>query len=778
MKISCNILKKHIKNSESIDWLKVWDKFTIRTAEVEGVEVKGNGFDGVVVGQIMTCENHPESKKLHVLTVDVGDEVLQIVCGAPNVRVGLKVALVRVGGRIDTITIGKRPLVGIDSYGMCCSGRELGISDDHAGIVELPDHYVIGTDIKKYLTEIDDIIVEIDNKSLTNRPDLWGHYGIAREIAAITGTELIDMELEELVNNKQNLTININNSDLCFRYTGIKLDNLSKNETPLWMKTFLYYAGMRSISLLVDITNYIMLELGQPMHAFDSRKVSNIEVGLANDGDTFTTLDGIERTLTNEDLMIKNNNDYIAIAGVMGGLESEVLEDTSSIILESASFLASSVRKTASRLSLRTEASARFEKSLDPNMAEIATKRFIKILKDIDNGVVVSSNFTDVYPTVLKENNIDLSKELLNRYMGHEMDSKIVVEILTGLGFIVNEKSDSYNVVVPTYRSTKDVTVAADLIEEVSRMYGYENFVIEPLKLALTFDKLENDYDQEYEVKNYLASAFNYNEVHTYIWNNNSLMKSLNIENNNIKLLGKSEDNTLRDSLTLSLLGVAETNFKYNDIVNVYEIGSVFKNNESTKVLELLLGNDNSRVEELYNEVKLVVNSLFNRFKNVDVKYVLSSSDNIYVDGYSYNILVNDEVYGSINIIHPKVVNTISKKKAIVNASIDFTKFINLSMNSILYKDVSKYPEVSLDYTIVVNSDIKYSDIHSVLNDYRSDYIIKYSLVDLYKRDGEAKYTVRYLVGSNTKTLSQDELEEFKNKFIEHIKKNGYSIIE
>lgn len=358
MKISCNILKKHIEKSEDIDFLSIWDKFTIRTAEVEGVEVKGNQFDGVVTAKIIECNDHPESKKLHILKVDTGKEILQIVCGAPNVRVGLISACIKIGGHIGDIEISKRPLVGVDSYGMMCSGKELGISDDHSGIIELPDNTPIGEDFKK-LFPVEDIIVEIDNKSLTHRPDLWGHYGIAREIAAITGHKLIPLDLVENQTEGEKLKIKINNPDLCYRYVGTKIDNITNNITPVWMQIFLYYAGMRSIDLIVDLTNYLMLELGQPMHAFDSRVVKDIEVGLAEEGSAYTTLDGNERKLTNQDLMIKNGGKYFAVAGVMGGLDSEIVEDTNSIVLESACFEASTVRKTAIRLGLRTEASAR-----------------------------------------------------------------------------------------------------------------------------------------------------------------------------------------------------------------------------------------------------------------------------------------------------------------------------------------------------------------------------------------------------------------------------------
>ena len=388
MKISCNRIKTYIKNSEKIDFIKIWDLFTIRSAEVEGIELKGNDIDGVIIGEILTCEKHPKSDKLHILTVDIGKEKLQIVCGASNVRVGLKVALVQIGGHLGEVTIGKRPILGVESHGMCCSAVELGIGDDSSGILELPNDAIVGTELKKYLP-IDDIIVEIDNKSLTNRPDMWGHYGIAREIAAISGYELLPLPTKDIPNDKEDLSIKIK-SKLCNRYTGLRIENITQKKSPLHMQIFLYYVGMRSISLLVDLTNYIMLEIGQPLHAFDADIVKSIEVDSSKNIDEFTTLDNEKRKLSKDTLIIKSGKECFAIAGIMGGLESEILDGTNRIFLESANFDATSIRKSATELGIRTESSTRYEKSLDPNMTIIGIKRYAYLLENIDSKAVLS----------------------------------------------------------------------------------------------------------------------------------------------------------------------------------------------------------------------------------------------------------------------------------------------------------------------------------------------------------------------------------------------------
>lgn len=774
MLISCNKLKSHIKNPEDIDWLNIWETFTIRTAEVEKVEVKGNTFDNVVVAEIKECEEHPDSDHMHVLKVDCGEkELIQVVCGAPNVRVGLKTAFVKVGGHIDGVEIKARPLRGILSNGMCCSGRELGISDNHDGIMELPSDWVVGTDIKKYLP-VEDIIVEIDNKSLTNRPDLWEHYGIAREICAITNHDLLSLDILEIANDKEDLDIVIKDNNLCYRYTGLKIENIKNKKTPLDMQIFLYYAGMRSISLLVDLTNYLMLELGQPMHAFDARVVKNIEVGLANDKDTYTTLDGVTRTLTNEMLMIKNGDKYFGIAGVMGGLDSEILSDTTSVFLESACFNAGSIRRCALNLGLRTEASARYEKSLDPNMTDLAIKRLAYLLKEQNPDMVIASNLTDVYPNPLKEEKILLDKKTLSIYMGRTLEDETVRNILDKLGFKVEIEENYYDISVPTFRATKDIKIKEDLIEEIARIYGLENFEPKPLKLDLTITEHETIYNEEYEVKRLLATKFDMHEVHSYVWYDTDLLKELNIEKKNVKLLGKDTNNILRDDLSLSLMNIVKENFKNYSGFKIFEIGTIIENNMNKRVLSIILTDVEKNLEKGYIEAKKIVKYLFKMLKNKEV----TLSDNInekayYDDKLGKIIKLDDTRIGTLNVLNRSCTNKLSKRKYVITIDIDFDKYINISKEEILAKEVSKYPEVELDYTIIVE-DKKYADLKEILDKFISNLIRNYKLVEVY----ENKYLIRYTLGSNSKTLEQKELQTFKERFIKHVKESGLNILE
>ena len=771
MLISCNKLKKYIKNSDKIDWLHIWDKFTIRTAEVEDVKQVGNTFDGVVVAEIKECMEHPNSDHMHILKVDIGgSDLIQVVCGAPNVRVGLKTAFVKVGGHIDGMEITARPLRGIESNGMCCSGKELAISDDHDGIMELPNEWKNGKDIKEYLP-IEDIIVEIDNKSLTNRPDLWGHYGIAREICAISDSELLPLEIEEIVNDKKDLDILIKDNNLCYRYCGLKIENINNNKTPLDMQIFLYYVGMRSISLLVDLTNYIMLELGQPMHAFDARIVKNIEVGLANDNDVFTTLDGVKHSLTSDMLMIKNDKEYFGIAGVMGGLDSEILNDTTSILLESATFNAGNIRRTAVKLGLRTEASARYEKSLDPNMTDLAIKRLVYLLRIENPNMVIASNLTDVYPKKLDEENIILDKKTLEVYMNETLSDDKVVNILESLGFKVSVNADSYNVVVPTYRATKDIKIKEDLIEEIARIYGLENIEAIPLKLDLISNVHEKVYDLEYDVKKLLATKYDMHEVNSYIWYDTNLLKELGIEKNNVSLLGKESNQILRDDMSFSLLNIVKDNFKNYLQFNIFEIGSIIKNNQHKRVLSIILGDEEKNLEDVYFKAKAVVQYLFSIIKNQKVSFKeLNQELSYYDNNLAKSIMINDKKYGELNVLNRGCTNKISKKKCIVMVDIDFDLFYDLEKINVLSKEISKYPIVTLDYTIVSNE--KYGYLKTILDNFKSNLIQKWELLDVYQN----KYTIRYILGSNQKTLEQKELENFQNRILHFFEENGLII--
>ena len=552
-----------------LDKLELISKFSLSTAEVENeIFHKGADISGIVVAEIKSVENHPESKKLHLLKVDIGDgELVDVVCGAPNVRVGMKTAFAKLGATIGDITITPRSLAGYTSNGMCCSEKEIGISDSNDGIMEITDDLANGTDLKA-VYEIEDIVFEVDNKSLTNRPDLWGHYGIAREFAAIAGRELKPLPSADLsaYNNLPKVDLKIEDN-LCYRYSCLQFEGISKHVSPVNMRIRLYYCGMRALNFLADLTNYLMLEMGQPMHAFDSRKVEKIRVKRFEKPFKFTTLDGVEREIDPETLMICNGDTPVAIAGIMGGLDSEIVESTTTLTLESATFDASSIRKSTVRLAHRTDASMRYEKSLDPEMTTLAVARFVNLLTQIDPEAVVVSALTEEYAFKYDDINLSFDKAFVNKYTGIKIPDSTIVKTLTALGFGVDYDNGSFKVSVPSWRRTKDVTMKADIIEEITRIYGYDNFDVNTAAVPLYPVRSAQEKSDEDRIKDILVKRYSMHELHSYIWAYHDEYKALGIEiENNVELINATNPNikTIRKSIVPTQL----CQVKYNTAVD------------------------------------------------------------------------------------------------------------------------------------------------------------------------------------------------------------------
>ena len=563
-----------------LDKIKLINQFSLSTAEVENdIFFKGSDISGIVCAEIKSVEEHPDSKKLHLLKVDAGDgELTDVVCGAPNVRVGMKTAFAKVGAKIGEIEISPRALAGYTSYGMCCSEKEIGISDDNSGIMEITDDIANGTDLKDAY-EIEDIIFEVDNKSLTNRPDLWGHYGIAREFAALSGRELKPLDTINWAEYDNLPKVDMKILDpLCQRYSCMQVENINTSVSPVNMRIRLYYCGMRAINFLADLTNYLMLEMGQPMHAFDSRKVGKIRIRRFDTPFTFQTLDGVERNIDENTLMICNDETPVAIAGIMGGLDSEIVEDTTTLTLESATFDAASIRKSTVRLAHRTDASMRYEKSLDPEMCDVAIGRFIKLLQNIDSGARVVSSLTDEYAYHYPEIKIDFDKAFVDKYTGIEIDNATIVNTLNSLGFRASENNDSFSVTVPSWRGTKDVTMKADIIEEITRIYGYDNFDVHTTRSPLYPVRPDIEKTDEDKIKDLLVKRYSLHELHSYVWGYSDELKALGLEvEGEIKLINATNPNieTIRNSMIPTQLCQVKSNTSFASDFGIFEIGRV-----------------------------------------------------------------------------------------------------------------------------------------------------------------------------------------------------------
>ena len=792
MYISINWIKDFV-NLDGIDIKDLIYKFTMSTAEVEGIIEYGKNTRDVVVAKVLSVENVENSKKLHKLVVDIGDKKVNCICGAPNVKEGIKVAFAKEGSLVNGLSITKTTIAGHESSGMCLSEKELGISDDNSGIMVLDDKYNIGEDIKNIIP-IDDIIYEIDNKSLTNRPDLWGHYGIAREFAAITNRKLKPLEVENLdkYNDLKKLDINIEDSNLCYRYTGLTIDNVNKKTSSYKMKTRLTYCGLRPISLLVDMTNYIMLELGQPMHAFDKEFIKKINVKTLKNDEEFVTLDGNKRNLKQGTLMIYNENKPVAIAGVMGGENTQITDATTSLFLESANFNAVSVRKTASAIALRTDASARYEKTLDPELTKLAIERFVKILKDEDDDIKVSSSLSDVYVNKYPVITIDISREYINKKIGVNFSDEMIEKVLTSLYFkIIENKNGNFKIEVPSFRATKDVSGKADIIEEISRIYGYDNIVPQTNLWKVEPVKEDSLRELEYNIKTLLAQKYGMSEVHSYVWYDTKLNSELGIEvHDNLKIVnGLSKlDSTLRYNMVPTMLYAIYKNIKNFDEIGVFEIGRTFDYKEKGKdcVENKVLGIGKSSIskteEELMFEVKSMIENIANINKHVSLSYVCNSKfyDNFIHPVNSYEVKYGDECLGYISVLNPRIKDAINKKSNIVVAQINIDMLDKIKYLDIQYEEISKYQTVDFDLSIIVDKNVSYFEIEKVIKDANMQYLKSYSLIDVYENEEKLKdkknITIRFNIGASDKTLTKEEIDEERIKLITNLGKYNMNI--
>lgn len=770
-----------------LDKLKLINQFSLSTAEVENdIYFKGSDLSGVVVAEIKSVENHPDSKKLHLLKVDAGEsELTDVVCGAPNVRVGMKTAFAKVGAKIGEIEIAPRKLAGYLSNGMCCSEKEIGISDDNSGIMEITDDIPNGTDLKSVYA-IDDIIFEVDNKSLTNRPDLWGHYGIAREFAALSGRPLKNIGGVDLSKYDSLPKVDMKIEDsLCQRYSCLQVENIKRTVSPVDMRIRLYYCGMRAINFLADLTNYLMLEMGQPMHAFDSRKVEKIRIKRFDTPFTFQTLDGVERNIDENTLMICNDNTPVAIAGIMGGLDSEIVDDTTTLTLESATFNAASVRKSTVRLAHRTDASMRYEKCLDPEMTVTAIARFVELLQKYDDGASVVSALTDDYAYHYDNVELKFDKAFVDKYTGIDISNDTIVKTLKSLGFGVELENDSFTVDVPSWRATKDVTMKADIIEEITRIYGYDNFDIHTAVAPLYPVRPSIEKTVEDKIKDLLVKRFSLHELHSYVWSYYDELKTIGLDADGvIKLDGATNPNieTIRRSIIPTQLCQVKSNTSFALRFGIFEIGRVVtgldENNNciEKKKLAITLFSKIAPVSVLFYKLRDILEIMSDDIKHKPLTFEAKQAEYPYQHPVNLNRVFCDGVeIGEIGIVYPTVQKKIDKKASIVYAEIDVEAFANIENASIQYIEPSRFPEMEIDLSFISKT---FAPIAIAIAEAKSPLVKNVYVTDIYEdeNDGSKSITTRIVFAHPERTLTKEEVTEVTDKIIATLKDKGIEL--
>ena len=779
-------LKDYIDTQKSGKQLA--DGLTLSGSHVESINSMNKGVKGVVVGRILKIEKHPDADKLVICKIDIGTEILNIVTGAANVREEDFVPVATIGSILPgEITIEKTNFRGVDSFGMLCSLKELGFNDNvisksmKEGIFILDREYPLGKDIVDVLNLNDEVI---EFEITPNRPDCLSILGMARETAASFESELKEPEIEfETVDNISDYinTIEIE-SENCNRYYARVVKDVVIKDSPIWIQLRLMEAGIRPINNIVDITNFVMLEMGEPLHAFDLENINGnkIIVRQAEKDETLVSLDGETRGLKETDLVIADEKDPIAIAGVMGGLNSEVTEKTKLILIEGANFNPKSIRLTSKRLALRSEASNRFEKGLDPNLCQRAADRVCQIIELTESGKIVDS-FIDNYKEKREEKVISLRPERVNMLLGIKIDRESMVKYLNLLGLESKYKDGLIYTMVPTRRL--DISIEADLIEEIGRLYGFHNIESKSLVGELTRGVKPFSKNIEDRVKDTLL-GIGFNEVMTYSFISPRAYDKINIEEdsklrNYIKILNPlGEDySVMRTTLIPNIMDLFSRN--YNRGVKssfVFEIGNIFL----PKELPIVSLPDEKKVLSIgfYGEkdfyfLKETIEKLLCKLGIKGIEYKREEKNPIFHPGRTAKAFVEGVEVGTIGEVYIDVCENYDIKSKVYIAELDFEKIMELSSFERKYKALPKYPSTSRDIAIILDEGVLVGDIKSLITKHGKDLIENIELFDIYRGDQipenmkSMAFSITYR--SYERTLKDKEIEEIQTSIIEDL---------
>ena len=804
MKVSLNWIRDYVQLPADADLKKLAYDLTMSTVEVEDATDLGASFHDMVVGVINTIEQHPNADKLKVCKTDIGGRVEDIVCGGSNLREGMKVAVALPGamckwhGEGDLVEIKKSKLRGVDSYGMICGAVEIGLADlfptkEEAHILDLSDFDApAGTPLADAL-DLNDIILEIDNKSMTNRPDLWGHYGIAREIAALYDLPMVEFpHFDRNVENTSGFHVTVEDAERCPRMIGTQIENVCVKPAPYWMQVRIWKTGMRPINALVDITNYVMLATGQPSHAYDSDHIAgHIIVRRAKAGETLTLLNGKELPLSTDDLTIADDADIVGLAGVMGGAKDSILPTTSKVILEIANFQAAGIRRTALRYDNRTEASARYEKAIDPERCDQALDLSMQLFSDLYPEMKVTG-LVDEYPRHLKQAEIDVPLSWLERRLGKRLSPDEIKHKMELLGYGITFNGDNMHVVVPTWRSTGDVSIQADIMEEVARMYGYENFEAEPI--TTTFDGAINQLDKDLErrIKEYLAIRCGMQEIFTYPWMEESYVNAVLQSTEGILSLStppSPAERFVRSSLLPNLCKAVVKNERYFNEFSIFETAQVFRDENYTspydereklpsqrKNVAGAFATTGKDITALFRKAKGVV-EMMARYVHMETLTFRQTEKPVWADNVVWlNIYRGDEKVGDLALLAKRVSMACGIKNVnVMLFQLDQDALVPLRSRTNTFTHLAEYPMTDYDISLLVDGSVQWKDVAQTVRGIKSELLHGAAFVDEYRGKqvpaGKKSLTLRLAIGSKDKTLTSAEIEEVASGVLNKIAK-------
>ena len=777
----------------------------LETGGVEEVQTIKGGLEGLVIGEVLTCEEHPNSDHLHITTVNVGGaEPLQIVCGAPNVAAGQKVVVAVNGTKLydgdECFTIKRSKIRGVESNGMICAEDEIGIGTDHAGIIVLPADAVVGTPAKEYYNVKSDYVLEVD--ITPNRVDATSHFGVARDLAAYlkqngkpANLKRPNVDAFKIDDETPAIEVVVENTEACLRYSGITIKGVTVKESPEWLQNRLKVIGLRPINNVVDVTNYILHGVGQPLHSFDADKVkgNKVVVRSAKEGSKFVTLDGVERTLTDRDLMICNVEEPMCIAGVFGGLDSGVTEQTKNVFLESATFHPTWIRKTARRFGLNTDASFRYERGLDPNQTVDVMKRAALLIQEVAGGTITGA-IQDIYPAPVAPYRVELAYNKVNTLIGKVIPVETVKSILESLEMkIVSETAEGWVIDVPVYRI--DVQRDVDVIEDILRIYGYNNVEFsDNVKSNLSY---QTPTDRSYKLQNLISEQLcgcGFNEIL-----NNSLTRSAYYDNLStypvshcVMLMNplSADLNCMRQTLLFGGLESVEHNAKRkNGNIRFFEFGNCYDYNidhkkegetlaEFSEDYRLGLWVSGSRVDNNWAhpnekssvyELKAYVENILVRL-GVNLQKVIfgNLANDIYSAGLSITTSSGRQL-GTMGIVSPKICKELDIETDVYYAELSWTLLMKeIKKSKVTFSEISKFPAVKRDLALLLDKNVQFAEIEKIATESERKLLKNIALFDVYEGKnlpaGKKSYAVSFYLQDEGKTLNDKQIDAIMKK--------------
>ena len=806
MNISYNWLKDYLDFDLQPDEVAAaLTSIGLETGGVEEVQTIKGGLEGLVIGEVLTCEEHPNSDHLHITTVNVGGaEPLQIVCGAPNVAAGQKVVVAVNGTKLydgdECFTIKRSKIRGVESNGMICAEDEIGIGTDHAGIIVLPADAVVGTPAKEYYNVKSDYVLEVD--ITPNRVDATSHFGVARDLAAYlkqngkpANLKRPSVDAFKIDDEVPAIEVVVENKEACLRYSGITIKNVTVKESPEWLQNRLKVIGLRPINNVVDITNYILHGVGQPLHSFDADKIkgNKVVVRSATEGAKFVTLDGVERTLTDRDLMICNVEEPMCIAGVFGGLDSGVTEQTKNVFLESATFPPTWIRKTARRFGLNTDASFRYERGLDPNQTVEVMKRAALLIQEVAGGTITGA-IQDIYPVPVAPYRVELTYDKVNTLIGKVIPVETVKSILESLEMkIVSETAEGLVIDVPVYRI--DVQRDVDVIEDILRIYGYNNVEFsDNVKSNLSY---QTPTDRSYKLQNLISEQLcgcGFNEIL-----NNSLTRSAYYDNLStypvshcVMLMNplSADLNCMRQTLLFGGLESVEHNAKRkNGNIRFFEFGNCYDYNidhkkedetlaEFSEDYRLGLWVSGSRVDNNWAhpnekssvyELKAYVENILVRL-GVNLQKVIfgNLANDIYSAGLSITTSSGRQL-GTMGIVSPKICKELDIETDVYYAELSWTLLMKeIKKSKVTFSEISKFPAVKRDLALLLEKNVQFAEIEKIATESERKLLKDVALFDVYEGKnlpaGKKSYAVSFYLQDEGKTLNDKQIDAIMKK--------------